>query len=147
MTPRRLSRFPANLLGTLRSNDADGKENVKKKNQQKGFISKTRTLHAFLYISFPVFARLRKCLILRFMEDINKQRRNLFLFLNLDMVPRSSIPGGFAYIWPGGVLDISLGGRWGSAPHTMTLFKTKIADFPTLFKTEFRFLIPSLRHS
>ena len=38
-------------------------------------------------------------------------------------------------------------GRCGSAPHTLTLFKTKIADFPTLFKTEFRFLIPSLRHS
>ena len=38
-------------------------------------------------------------------------------------------------------------GRCGSAPHTLTLFKRKIADFPTLFKTEFRFLIPSLRHS
>ena len=48
----------------------------------------------------------------------------------------------------GGVLDISLGGGGcGSAPHTLTLFKTKIADFPTLLKTEFRFLIPSLRHS
>ena len=30
------------------------------------------------------------------------------------------------------------------APHTLTLFKTNIADFPTLFKTEFRFLIPCL---
>ena len=28
----------------------------------------------------------------------------------------------------------------------LTLFKTKFADFPTLFKTEFRFLIPCLRH-
>ena len=37
-------------------------------------------------------------------------------------------------------------GRCGPAPHTLTLFKTKIADFPTLFKTEFRFLIPCLRH-
>ena len=35
----------------------------------------------------------------RFMEDVNKQRRNLFLFLYLDMVPRNSTPGGFAYIW------------------------------------------------
>ena len=38
---------------------------------------------------------------------------------------------------------------WGGAvrpPNTLTLFKTKIADFPTLFKTEFRFLIPCLRH-
>ena len=32
------------------------------------------------------------------------------------------------------------------APQTLTLFKTNIADFPTLFKTEFRFLIPCLRH-
>ena len=37
-------------------------------------------------------------------------------------------------------------GSTDSAPHTLTLFKTKIADFPTLFKTEFRFLIPCLRH-
>ena len=36
--------------------------------------------------------------------------------------------------------------RWGPAPHTLTLFKTKIADFPTLFKAEFRCLIPCLRH-
>ena len=26
-------------------------------------------------------------------------------------------------------------GSIGPAPHTLTLFKTKIADFPTLFKT------------
>ena len=37
-------------------------------------------------------------------------------------------------------------GRCGAALHTLTLFKTNIADFPTLFKTEFRFLIPCLRH-
>ena len=37
-------------------------------------------------------------------------------------------------------------GRCGATPHTLTLFKTNIADFPTLFKTEFRFLIPCLRH-
>ena len=30
------------------------------------------------------------------------------------------------------------------APYTLTLFKTNIADFPTLFKTEFRFLISCL---
>ena len=28
--------------------------------------------------------------------------------------------------------------------HTLTLFKTNITDFPTLFRTEFRFLIPCL---
>ena len=48
------------LLGTLRCNDADGKKNVKK---TIGFISKTTSLHvhhAFLYISLPVFAQLRR---------------------------------------------------------------------------------------
>ena len=35
-------------------------------------------------------------------------------------------------------------GRCVAAPHTLTLFKTNIADFPTLFTTEFRFLIPCL---
>ena len=48
---------------------------------------------------------------------------------------------------PGGGYSIySWVGRCGAAPHTLTLFKTNIADFPTLFKTEFRFLIPCLRH-
>ena len=44
--------FPPLIIGTLRSKDADGNENVKK---QKVLISKTTTLHehhAFLYISF-----------------------------------------------------------------------------------------------
>ena len=46
------------------------------------------------------------------------------------------------------LLVFALGGvgRCGPASHTLTLFKTKIADFPTLSKTEFRFLIPCLRH-
>ena len=43
------------LLGTLRSNNADGNEDIKKKTV--GFISKTTT---FLYISLPVFARIRR---------------------------------------------------------------------------------------
>ena len=53
-------RSSAKILGTSRSNDADGNENVKK---VIGFISKMTTLHvhqAFLYISSPVFARLRR---------------------------------------------------------------------------------------
>ena len=37
-------------------------------------------------------------------------------------------------------------GRCSQNPHTLTLLKTKIADFPTLFKIESRFLIPCLRH-
>ena len=50
-------------------------------------------------------------------------------------------------ICPGGGYSIYRWvGRCGPASHTLTLFKTKIADFPTLSKTEFRFLIPCLRH-
>ena len=47
------------ILGTLRSNDTDGKENVKKNNR---FYKQNKTLHvhhAFLHISLPVFARLQ----------------------------------------------------------------------------------------
>ena len=35
-------------------------------------------------------------------------------------------------------------GRCDPAPHTLVLFKTNSADFPTLFETEFRVLIPCL---
>ena len=38
-------------------------------------------------------------------------------------------------------------GGWGvGTRYSLTLFKTNIADFPSLFETEFRFLIPCLRH-
>ena len=46
----------------------------------------------------------------------------------------------------GGYLIYPWVGRCSAAPHTLTLFKTNIADFPTLFKTEFRFFIPCLRY-
>ena len=50
-----------------------------------------------------------------------------------------------ARVGGGGLLKISLGGKVRRGPpHTLTLFKTNIADFPTLFKTEFQFLIPCL---
>ena len=56
----------------------------------------------------------------------------------------------FSCIWclhpPGGYSIYPCVGRCGAAPHTLTLFKTNIADFPTLFKTEFRLLIPCFRH-
>ena len=45
----------------------------------------------------------------------------------------------------GGYSIYPLVGRCGAVPHTLTLFKADITDFPTLFKTEFRFLIPCLR--
>ena len=40
-----------------------------------------------------------KCLISRFIEDITSNDEISFLFLNLDIGPRISIPGGFAYNW------------------------------------------------
>ena len=52
-TSRRLKRASAESIGTLRSNDADDNEDVKK---TIGLISKTTTSHVhhtFLYISFP----------------------------------------------------------------------------------------------
>ena len=87
-------------VGTLRSNDADGTTRTSKKTI--GFISKTTTLHVHhaFFASVQFSARFSTtttwtCLISRFMEDVNI----LFLFLYLDMAPRNSPPGGFAYIW------------------------------------------------
>ena len=49
-------------------------------------------------------------------------------------------------VWPRGVLDISLGREVQPGPSFPDPLKTNITDFPTLFKTEFQFLIPCLRH-
>ena len=84
----------------------------------------------------------------QFLKEKNVKRDmslNLSVLRKEKLQPFSSLglyPGG------GGGTRYILGcGRCGLAPCTLTLFKTKTADFPTLFKTEFRFLIPSLRHS
>ena len=62
--------------------------------------------------------------------------------MHVSVTPRTGGPGG-----GGGGYSIYLWvGRCGTAPHTLTLFKTNIVDFPTLFKTEFRSLIPCLKH-
>ena len=60
-----------------------------------------------------------------------------FHFFSLVKIDPSPFPGGYS-IYPWWV------GRCGAAPHTLALFQTNIADFPTLLKTEFRFLIPCL---
>ena len=54
-------------LGTLRSNDADGNENVKKK--KKGLISKTATLHVHHALSLYIS--------LRFLHDFDVKMPNL----------------------------------------------------------------------
>ena len=92
---------PYSQVGNIRSNNADDNENVKK---TIGLISKTTTSHVhhtFLYISFPFLHDYDlKMLISRFIEDVNKQRRNFISqFPSLNMVLWNSAPGGFAYIW------------------------------------------------
>ena len=74
-------------------------------NKTIGLINKATTLHvhhAFIFAFLCHFCTTRtwRCLILRFMDNVNQQRQNLFFFslLNLDMVPRNSTPFGFAYI-------------------------------------------------
>ena len=47
------------------------------------------------------------------MEEVNKQRRILFLFLSLNLVPWNSASGGFAYIWQskkGGIIAVKIEG-------------------------------------
>ena len=66
-------------------------------------MSKATTLHVHhtcLYISFPVFARLRRKMPTFAFSGVRKQATTKFefLFLNLDMVPRNSPPEGFTYI-------------------------------------------------
>ena len=75
------------LLGTLRFNDAKATRTSKK---TIGFTSKTATLHVhhvFLYISLPFlpdyYVKMPTC----FMEDVNKQRRNLISLSELEYGP------------------------------------------------------------
>ena len=69
------------LLETLRSNDADGNENVKKKKQKKKTKNTSHVHQTFLYISLSLLHDYdARSPISRFMEDVNKQRQN---FLSL----------------------------------------------------------------
>ena len=98
--------FPSSMrvhVMTTNIQRQDGNENF---NKTIGLISKTTTLHvhhAFIFAFLCHFCTTTtwRCLILRFMDNVNKQRRNLFFFslLNLDMVPWNWTPFGFAYIW------------------------------------------------
>ena len=73
------------LLETLRSNDADGNENVKKKKKKKKKTKNTSHLHhTFLYISLSLLHDYdAKSPISRFMEDVNKQRQNFISLCEL----------------------------------------------------------------
>ena len=86
--------FPSSMrvhVMTTNIQRQDGNENF---NKTIGLISKTTTLHvhhAFIFAFLCHFFTTTtwRCLILRFMEYVNKQQRNLFFFSlsNLDMVP------------------------------------------------------------
>ena len=66
-------------------------------------------------------------------------KMTLFSFVNDIVTTAREGEGCYSiYLWVG---------RCDPAPHILTLFKTNIADFPTLFKTEFQILIPRLRHA
>ena len=72
-------------LATLRSNNADG-------NQNANFA---RASHFFCtFFSRFCMSTKRKCLISRFMEEVNKQRRNFYAWII--MVTWNSASGGFA---------------------------------------------------
>ena len=88
-------------VGTLRSNDADGNEKVKK---TVSLISKTTTSHVhhtfFVHFS-PVFARLRHENALFRVLRRTQTRNDEILFLFLSLIQghsKFSFIGGFAYI-------------------------------------------------
>ena len=76
------------------------KECQKKNRFYKQNNNFARASHLFVHFFARFFTiTIKKCLIYRFMEYVNKQWRNFILCLNLDMVPRNSTAEGFAYIW------------------------------------------------
>ena len=100
--------LPGLLMGTLRCHGGDENDNDNvKKAKLLDWIGKTTPLHvqhAFQYISFNYrhcTTTTGKCLISRFMEDVNKRRLTVFfIFLNLNMALRNSAQKEFACIWP-----------------------------------------------
>ena len=79
------SAFPSRMrvhVMTTNIQRQDGNENF---NKTIGLISKATTLHAhhafiFAFLCHFCTTTTWRCLILRFMDNVNKQRRNLFFF-------------------------------------------------------------------
>ena len=87
------------VLKTLRCDDGDsnGNGNVKKAGLRLAKQQLCTCITLFCtFLCRHSTTTAWKCLISRFMEDVNKLLRNFlqFLFLNLDMVLRNSTPGG-----------------------------------------------------
>ena len=100
------------LLGSLRNDDGHGNENVKRAIR---LLRKSTTLHvhqAFLYIFSRHCTTHVKCLILRFMEDVNKRQRIFFLSHNLRAVPNQSSAGKFANIWHFQRIGVNVNSFW-----------------------------------
>ena len=77
------------IVGNLRSNDVDGKENVKKNNWFNKPKQQLRTCITLFWTFLSCFCTTTKwkCLILRFMEDVNRQRRIFFSLSELRYGP------------------------------------------------------------
>lgn len=58
----------------------------------------TRAAHLLLHYTTTT----TNCLVFRFMENVNKWRRILFPYVNMDIFLRNSTPWGFAYKWHSG---------------------------------------------
>ena len=88
------------IIGTLRSNDADGNENVKTKRFNKQNNNFARALRFFCtFLSCFCTTSTRKCQISRFKEDVNKQRRNFLSLSELEYGHLTVRSGGFTHIW------------------------------------------------
>ena len=93
------SQEQSKRLRSFRSNHATATRTSKNRsNKQKNNFARASQ---FFVNFFAFFARLRRenAWFRVLMENVNKQRRNLSFFLNLDVVPWDSTSGGFAYIW------------------------------------------------
>ena len=108
MTMKTLTKITA--IGTLRCDDSNGNETVKK---TIGLMSKTKTLHvhhAFLYISLPSLhdynVKMPNCTFYGGRKLVTSDDEVFLLFMNLHVVLRNSTPAEFAYIWQSKYIDI-----------------------------------------
>ena len=82
---------PEDSLGSLSNHDGDGNKNAEKSN---GLLSQTTTLHVR-----HCTTTMWKCLISRFMEDVNKRRRIFLSWLESGPQQINSREKAAGYIW------------------------------------------------
>ena len=115
------------LLGGLSNDDGDGNENGKKSNRfrlAKQQLCKCITLFC-TFFSRRCTTTTLKCLISRFVEDVNTRQQLTFSFLNFDAILQNSTPKKIANIW-----RIKLG--------RISAIKFEAAGLNSLFKWRFR---------